>query len=131
MPVIGNWTRQFVHEDDITDVVTIGAFGENRPGSIDMFIVSPNDIIDGATMAQLTHKKALPVPASCARVGFGFLWHATRGRIPTAPHVWKFMAYPICVDGSKVTRELGHDYAYTSRQAISELRGRYAPDSAR
>lgn len=126
MPVIGSWTRQFVHEDDITDVVTIGAFTQ-RPGGIHEYIVSPGDVIDGQTMAQITGKRALPVPARLAQLGFGVLWHATRGRIPTAPGVWKFMAYPICVDGSKTTRELGHTYQYTSKQAISELAGRYAP----
>jgi len=124
MPVIGRWTRQFVHEDDITDVVTAGLYSE-LPQDINTYIVSPNDVIDGKKMAGLTGKFALPVPARAAQLGFGILWHATRGRIPTAPGVWKFMAYPICVDGSKVTKELGHDYGYSSEQAISQLHGRY------
>lgn len=130
MPVIGNWTRQFVHEDDIVAVVSCGAFDTNRPAGIDWFIVSPNDVIDGKTMAEITGKKALRVPGVLARIGFWVLWHGTRGRIPTAPGVWRFMAYPICVDGSKVTRELGHKYQYTSRQAIGELSGHYAVNNS-
>lgn len=124
MPVIGRWTRQFVHEDDITDAVAIGAFGHNYSG-FHTYIVSPNDIIDGKTMANLTGKRAIPIPAVLARIGFGTLWHTTRGKIPTAPHVWKFMAYPICVDGTKITQEQDFSYSYNSRQAISELKGRY------
>ena len=126
MPVIGRWTRQFVHEDDITDVVTYGLWSE-LPQTINTYIVSPNDIVNGKKMAKLTGKFAVRIPARVAQAGFGFLWHATRGRIPTAPGVWKFMAYPICVDGSKVTSELGHNYTYSSQEAIGSLKGRYEP----
>lgn len=126
MPVIGRWTRQFVHEDDIADVVTLGLFTQTTQ-QFGTYIVSPNDIIDGKEMANLTGKIAIYIPPRLAQIGFGFVWHLTRGRIPTAPGVWKFMAYPICVDGSLVTTELGHTYSYSSKQAISELRGRYTP----
>lgn len=129
MPIVGRWTRQFVHEDDITDVVTIGAFSE-RPNNLETYIVSPDDIIDGKTMAGMMGKIGIPVPGSLAAVVFFFAWHLTRGRVPTAPGTWKFFAYPICVDGSKTVRDLGHHYQYTSRQAISELSGRYAPADA-
>jgi len=128
MPVIGSWTRQFVHEDDITDVVSVGLFDE-LPSTYGVYIVSPNDVVNGKKMAELTGKYAIPVPARLAQVGFGFLWHATRGRIPTAPGVWRFMAYPICVDGSAVTHKLGHEYGYSSQDAISSLEGRYGPDN--
>ena len=129
MPVIGRWTRQFVHEDDITDIVTAGLF-QDLPNKINTYIASPNDVIDGKKMAQLTNKYAVHIPARVAQLGFGFLWHATRGKIPTAPGVWRFMAYPICVDGSKVTKELSHKYSYSSEQAIAELVGRYAEDKS-
>ena len=126
MPIVGRWTRQFVHEDDITDVVSIGAF-TSRPEGIQEYIVSPHDIIKGRDMSRMMGKIGVWVPGWAAACVFWIAWHTTRGRVPTAPHVWRYFAYPICVDGSKTERELRHEYRYTSQQAISELQGRYAP----
>jgi nucleoside-diphosphate-sugar epimerase len=131
MPIVGRWTRQFVHEDDITDVVTHGVFSPMSNG-INTYIVSPQDIITGKEMADMMNKVGIPVPALAARIVFACTWHLTRGRVPTAPGVWKFFAYPICVDGTKTVHELGHKYKYTSHEAISQLQGRYTTqDEAR
>jgi nucleoside-diphosphate-sugar epimerase len=125
MPVIGRWTRQFVHEDDIFQAVELGLESDDLKAGIAEYIVSPNDIIDGKMMAQLMNKIAIPIPPLAARIGFWILWHGTRGRIATAPGVWRFMAYPIVVDGSKITREIDFEYQFSSREAISELKGYY------
>ena len=126
MPVIGRWTRQFVHEDDIFQAVECGLEAEMPGrGRIHSYIVSPNDVIDGKTMARITLKRAIPVPIFLARILFAVVWHGTRGRIATAPGVWRFMAYPIVVDGSKITRDFDFNYQYSSRRAIGELEGYY------
>ena len=125
MPIVGRWTRQFVHEDDLTDVVTLLAFTEQAP-TLRTYILSPFDVIDGKDMARLTGKLALHIPVPLARLVFSLAWRGSRGRVPTAPGVWRFFAYPICVDGSRLEEDLGYRYRYTSRQAIGELRGRYA-----
>ncbi len=127
-PIVGRWTRQFVHEDDIVDVVSIGACGPRVPG-IRTYIVSPSDVVVGKEMARMTNKVGVWIPGWATQAVFFFAWHLTRGRVPTAPHTWKYFAYPICVDGSRLVRELGHNYRYTSVQAISELAGRYTPCS--
>lgn len=125
MPVIGRWTRQFVHEDDIFQAVQLGCESTALSSGIHSYIVSPHDIIDGKTMAKLMKKIAIPVPPRVARIGFFILWHTTRGKIATAPGVWRFMAYPIVVDGGKITRDLDFTYRYSSREAIGELHGYY------
>ncbi|MFW0871292.1 MAG: NAD-dependent epimerase/dehydratase family protein [Patescibacteria group bacterium] len=126
MPVIGHWRRQFVHEDDIFKAVECGLTSEKIHQGISSYIVSPNDVIDGYMMAELMKKRAIFVPAWIARFGFFVLWHGTRGKIATAPGVWRFMAYPIVVDGSKISRDLDFSYGYSSREAIGKLEGYYA-----
>lgn len=126
MPIVGRWTRQFVHEDDICDVVSIAVF-DDVPLGVTNYIVSPNDIITGREMARIMGKYGIHIPGWAAATVFFIAWHLSRGRVPTGPDVWKFFAYPICVDGSRVTDTLGYHYRYTSIQAISTLSGRYNP----
>ena len=59
------------------------------------------------------------------RLAFFWVWHLTRGRIPTAPGSWKGYSYPIAVDGSKVTRMLGYTYQYSGPDAFQYTNGEY------
>ena len=58
--------------------------------------------------------------------------HITFGKVPTAAGAWRYYCYPIVMDGSRVTKELGHTYAYSSKEAFTTTDGRYhevVPDS--
>lgn len=125
VPVTPRWVRQFIHEDDVVSLVELLAFKEPA-GAYEVFnICPPGDVVLGADMADAVGKRALTIQPWMARLPFAFLWHATRGRIPTAKGSWKGYSYPIAVDGSKLTRVYGYEYAYPSLDAFRYTDGEY------
>ena len=125
VPATALWCRQFVHEDDVVDIVTALALGDNSK-SFSVFNLAPQgEVVRAGHMAAAVAKKVLPVTPFMIRLGYFFAWHLTRGRIPTAPGVWRFYSYPIVLNGSKVTRELGIKYQFQSLEAFQSPRGRY------
>jgi nucleoside-diphosphate-sugar epimerase len=126
VPVTKKWARQFVHEDDVADIVERAAFGAPVPGYEIFNLCPPGPVVLGADMAKAVGKRAVPIPPALIRVAFFVCWHLSRGKIPTSRGGWKAYSYPVVVDGAKVTRVLGHRYAHESREAFSERKGRYA-----
>ena len=121
-----DWGRQYVHEDDITDIVGILTFASSAERKrYEVYNVSPNDIVFGRDMAEIFKKRAIGIPPFLVRLAFFFAWHLTGGKIPTGRAGWRFFSYPLFVDGRKVTRELGFDYTSTSRNALECDDGRY------
>jgi nucleoside-diphosphate-sugar epimerase len=125
VPVTEKWLRQYIHEDDVCDIVSLFTFN-NLQGSYEVFNISPpGDVVFGEDMAAAVGKRALPIYPWMARLAFFFFWHATRGRIPTSPGSWKGYSYPIAVDGSKLTNQYGFKYTYPSKEAFVKNEGRY------
>lgn len=129
VPVTPKWCRQFVHEDDVADIVERLAFGEDSfLGGYETFnLCPPGPVVTGSGMARAVGKRKVVVPPRFLQAVFFLLWHASRGRIPTSRGGWKSYGYPIAVDGSKVTRKLGYTYQYGPYEAFTKLAGRYAP----
>lgn len=125
MPATKSWARQFIHEDDVADIVALLAF-EELEGTYEVFNITPNDVVSAAQMAQAVGKKVLPITPFIARIAFSFFFHATQGKIPTAPGAWRFYAYPILMDGSRITSRYGYRYQYSSHEAITYTNGRFA-----
>ena len=126
VPATPLWCRQFVHEDDVVDIVTQLSFSENLP-HFEIFNLTPSGpVVRPADMAKAVNKKFVIVPPSVVRVAFFFFWHLTRGKIPTSRGGWKFYSYPVVMDGTKVTTLLGYAYRFESKEAFSEHKGRYA-----
>lgn len=125
VPVTRNWCRQFIHEDDVVDLTELLAFSASRRRYEVFNICPPGEVVRGPDMARAVGKRMVRVSPMLVRLVFFVMWHATRGRIPTGRGAWRSYSYPIAVDGSKLTREYGYRYTYSSFDAFYYTNGRY------
>lgn len=126
VPATKGWVRQFIHEDDVTDIVKMLAFDEWKGERKEVFNITPVGVpVYASDMARAVGKKVLPIQPWMARVAYFFFWHLTRGKIPTAPGSWRFYSYPIVMDGSKLVRVWGYQYKHESLDAFVSTEGRY------
>lgn len=125
VPVTPKWLRQFIHEDDVVNLVELLAFAEPKQDYEVFNICPPGDVVLGRDMARAVGKRAITILPWMTRIPFFILWHVSRGRVPTAKGSWKGYSYPIAVDGSKLTREYGYEYRYPSLDAFYYTDGVY------
>ena len=125
VPVTKTWLRQFVHEDDVTNIIeTVALEDAKDEGTLETYIMCPPDaVVTGRDMARIVGKRLLVLPVSVVRLVFFLAWHLTRGRIPTAPGSYAGYSYPIPVDGSKITTEKGYAYTYSGMDALEYTNG--------
>lgn len=127
VPAPPKWARQFIHEDDITDITELLSFVNVPSGTYEIFnACPPGDVVLARDMAQLVGKKVLPVSPQVIRFGFFWMRHLTLGKVPTSRGGWKSYSYPILVDGTKLTKMFGFKYKCDSKTAFSKIDGRYA-----
>lgn len=126
-----DWGRQYLHEDDLIDVLTKFVLLPPAEG-YEVFNVSPPDFLAGASIGRLFSKKVVSLPPQLLRALFWLLWHGTRGAVTTPAGAWKFLSYPIRVDASRLQRIHGYVCRYSSLDALIARDGRYAdPDASR
>lgn len=125
VPVTPRWLRQYVHEDDVVGIIERLVFGPSVEKYEIFNLCPPGPVVCGSDMARAVGKRQLPIYPWMVRLAFFWVWHLTRGRIPTSPGSWKGYSYPIAVDGSKVTRVLGYAYRYSGPDAFQYTDGEY------
>lgn len=123
VPATKVWVRQFIHEDDVTDIVAEIIFNDHQ-WSYEVFNITPqSEPVLAPDMAKAVGKRILPITPGMARVAFFFFWHATRGRIPTCPGSWRFYSYPLLMSGHKLSSI--YRCRYSSKDAFGYTDGRY------
>jgi nucleoside-diphosphate-sugar epimerase len=132
VPATKGWVRQFVHEDDVNDAVQFFTFNQ-APRDYEVYNLTPTgEPVYSKDMATAVGKRVLPIQPWMARLAFWFFWHATRGRIPTCPHSWRFYSYPVLMSGEKL--KTIYECQYSSRDAFQYTDGRYqdfVPENSR
>lgn len=121
-----DWCRQYLHEDDITDVVELLVRLPAQGRGLETFNVAPSDYLTAGDFAATLGKRSVRIPPLLLRPLFWMLWHATRGKVATPAGAWRFLSYPIRADGTRLTRELGYVYRYGSAAALLGREGRGA-----
>jgi nucleoside-diphosphate-sugar epimerase len=116
--------RQYLHEDDVEAIVSMLLIAPAKR-SYEVFNASPEDYLAAVDLAALLRKRTIFVPPPLLRGLFALCWHASRGRIPTPRGAWKFVTFPIAVDGSSLTRAYGYRYRFTSAEALLARSGRH------
>jgi len=123
MPATPRWVRQFVHEDDVTDIVALSAF-TTIAYEYEVFNMVPDTPpVLAKDMAKAVGKRVLPVWPWMTKIAFWFFWHATKGRVPTGPAVWRFYSYPIVMSGKKLATI--YQCRYSNIDAITYTNGYY------
>jgi nucleoside-diphosphate-sugar epimerase len=123
VPASKGWARQFIHEDDVNDIVTQFTFTD-QDWDYNVFNITPvSEAVFAPDMAKAVGKKVLPIKPWMARLAFLFFWHTTRGRIPTSPGSWRFYSYPVLMSGEKL--KAVYVCAYSSKDAFQYTDGRY------
>lgn len=123
VPATKGWVRQFIHEDDVNDIIMHFTFSE-LPWEYNVFNITPvSEPVYAPDMAAAVGKGILPIQPWMARFAFWFFWHTSRGRIPTCPGSWRFYSYPVLMSGEKLATV--YQCQYGSKDAFQYTDGRY------
>jgi nucleoside-diphosphate-sugar epimerase len=123
VPATKGWVRQFIHEDDVNDLVQHFTFND-APSKYEVYNITPvSEPVYATDMAKAVGKRILPIQPWMARIAFFGFWHGTRGKVPTCAGSWRFYSYPVVMSGEKLATQ--YVCQYTSKDAFAYTDGRY------
>jgi len=123
VPATKGWVRQFIHEDDVNDIVTHFTFND-APSAYEVYNITPvSEPVFAKDMAAAVGKKIVSVPPRLIQIVFFCFWHLTRGKVPTCAGSWRFYSYPIVMSGEKLATQ--YRCRYSSKDAFQYTDGRY------
>ena len=114
------WARQFVHEDDLTQIIYL-LTTKNIPrtgANPEIFNVAPPRFLTARDIGRILHKKVLHIPSWSVKPLFAIAWHLSLGHIPTRPDSAMGLIYPINVLGTRIEQALGFHYAHSAEDAL-------------
>jgi nucleoside-diphosphate-sugar epimerase len=123
VPATKGWVRQFIHEDDVNDIVTHFTFND-APSRYEVYNITPvSEPVYAKDMAAAVGKRIVMVHPRLIQAVFFCFWHLTRGKVPTCGGSWRFYSYPIVMSGEKLATQ--YQCRYTSKDAFQYTDGRY------
>lgn len=105
---------QFVHEDDVAGVLL--AILEQRARGA--FNVAPPDTIPVGETLALRGRPVLRLPEWILEPIAAFAWRRRLPVLNAPPAFLDFLRWPWVLDATRVTRELGYTYRYSSRDTL-------------
>lgn len=116
---------QFLHEDDAAESLFRLAI-EASPGA---YNVGPPNTIHPREIASIMGGKMIGLNPRLLRTLTGLGWTLRLRFLSEAPRsMIDFIQYPCVMDGTKIERETGFRYLYSSRDAVEALAGRSNKD---
>ena len=111
---------QFIHEDDITDVITRCVL-ERIPG---LYNVAGDGVLAWETVCQILGRRLVRLPANLV-YGLTHASWALRLQSDASGSGLEFVRYPWIVSTEKIQRELGVRFRYSSEEAVASFALRF------
>ncbi len=119
MPVVTgpshyNPPLQFVHEDDVARaIVTIIEKDGRGP-----YNVAPPDYIRLREAMKLTGRPSIRLPERGLEIMLGISWRLGLPLVNAPPSLLDFLRYPWVMDSSRLQKELGFEFRYSTRETV-------------
>jgi UDP-glucose 4-epimerase len=105
---------QFVHEDDLIELI-MTLLSQRRAG---IFNVAGDGEIRYTQVAALSGRRTITLPDKMLRFLMGFSW-ALHLQSESPASGLEFIKYPPIVSTEKLKREVGFQFRYSSREAVT------------
>ncbi|MFC1722611.1 NAD-dependent epimerase/dehydratase family protein [Nanoarchaeota archaeon] len=105
---------QFIHEHDLLNIFDKALEKEKFSG---VYNVSPRQTVTVKQLCKKLKKRCLPIPYSVLYAAF-YLLFRIKPELEISENSVSYLAYPIIVDCTKIEKDLGIEFRYSSLQAF-------------
>lgn len=119
-----NWGRQFVHEDDLMEIIDKLSFGFLKGiKNLEIFNVATENFLTAKDMAEILNKKLIKLPPWIIKIGLTLLWPISFKKL-IPPSSINTLIYPININGKKIA-QINFNYRYSSKEALLADKGSF------